>query len=450
MSLYIEEVKARQIIDSRGNPTIEADIYLSDGSFGRASVPSGASTGSYEAVELRDKEQSMFMGRGVLQAVDNINSVISPAIIGLSVLNQREIDNILINLDGTKNKSKLGGNAILAVSLAAARAASSALSTPLYRYLGGINASILPTPMMNILNGGAHANNNIDFQEFMITPAGALNFSEAVRMGSEIFHALGKILKDKGYNTSVGDEGGYAPNLNSNEEAVEIILEAIKKAGYTTNDVKICLDIASSEFYEDGKYNLKGENKTFTSAQMAEFLERWVNKYPIISIEDGMAEDDFEGWKLLTEKIGKKCQLVGDDLFVTNVCRLSTGIQKGIANSILIKPNQIGTLSETFDTINLAKRHGYTTIISHRSGETEDTFIADLAVGLNSGLIKTGSMSRSDRVSKYNRLMRIEEELGFGSKYLGFGAFSSIKDINNLEDIGKHCECQGCEGGCCE
>lgn len=449
MSLYIEEVKARQIIDSRGNPTIEADIYLSDGSFGRASVPSGASTGSYEAVELRDKEQSMFMGRGVLQAVDNINSVISPAIIGLSVLNQREIDNILINLDGTKNKSKLGGNAILAVSLAAARAASSALSTPLYRYLGGINASILPTPMMNILNGGAHANNNIDFQEFMITPAGALNFSEAVRMGSEIFHTLGKILKDKGYNTSVGDEGGYAPNLNSNEEAVEIILEAIKKAGYTTNDVKICLDIASSEFYEDGKYNLKGENKTFTSAQMAEFLERWVNKYPIISIEDGMAEDDFEGWKLLTEKIGKKCQLVGDDLYVTNVCRLSTGIQKGIANSILIKPNQIGTLSETFDTINLAKRHGYTTIISHRSGETEDTFIADLAVGTNSGLIKTGSMSRSDRVSKYNRLMRIEEELGFGSKYLGFGAFSSIKDIN-LEDIGKHCECQGCEGGCCE
>ncbi len=441
MSIYIEEVKARQIIDSRGNPTVEADIFLSDGIMGRASVPSGASTGAYEAYELRDKENSMFSGKGVLQAVDNVNSIIAPEIIGFNIFNQREIDNLLINLDGTQNKSRLGANAILSVSLACARTAANALNIPLYQYIGGINASILPTPMMNILNGGAHANNNIDFQEFMITPVGAPNFSEAVRIGAEIFHTLGKILKEKGYNTAVGDEGGYAPDLQSNEEGIEIILEAIKKAGYSTDCVKICLDIASSEFYKDNMYHL--ENKILSSREMAEFLEKWVNKYPIISIEDGMAEDDFEGWKLLTQKIGDKCQLVGDDLFVTNVCRLNNGIQKKIANSILIKPNQIGTLSETLDTVNLAKRAGYSVIISHRSGETEDTFIADLAVGLNSGLIKTGSMSRSDRVSKYNRLIRIEEELGLASKYTGLCSFSGTRKID------KHCECEGCEGGCC-
>ncbi len=444
MSIFIENVKARQILDSRGNPTVEADVLLSNGAKGRASVPSGASTGRYEAIELRDKEKSMYGGRGVLQAVDNINSVITPEITGFDIFNQREIDNFLINLDGTKNKSRLGANAILAVSLSCANAASAALNIPLYRYIGGINATILPTPMMNILNGGAHANNNIDFQEFMIAPVCALNFNEAVRIGSEIFHTLGKILKNEGYSTSVGDEGGYAPDLKSNEEAIELIIEAIKEAGYSTDCVKICLDVASSEFYKDGKYYLKSEDKTLTNREMAEFLENWTDKYPVISIEDGMAEDDFEGWKILTDKIGNKCQLVGDDLFVTNVCRLDEGIQKGIANSILIKPNQIGTLSETFDTVNLAKKSGYSVIISHRSGETEDTFIADLAVGLNSGLIKTGSMSRCDRVAKYNRLIRIEEELGLASKYYGLCSFSGIKKVN------QYYECDGCEGGCCE
>jgi len=447
MSFYIEEVKSRQIIDSRGNPTVETDIILQNGIIGRASVPSGASTGAHEALELRDNEKSMFLGKGVLQAVDNVNSVIAPELTGTDVLNQREIDNLLLNLDGTENKSKLGANAMLSVSLASARAASLALNVPLFRYLGGINAVTLPVPMMNIINGGVHADNSLDFQEFMIAPAGAVNFNEAVRIGAEIFHTLKNVLKSRGYNTSVGDEGGFAPNLSSNEEGVELILEAIEKAGYSADTVKICLDIASSEFYDEGKYYLKGENKVLSSLEMAEYLEKWVQKYPIISIEDAMAEDDFSGWKILTQKIGDKCQLVGDDLFVTNVCRLNLGIQKGIANSILIKVNQIGTLSETFDTVNLAKEAGYSTVISHRSGETDDTFIADLAVGLNSGLIKTGSMSRMDRVSKYNQLIRIEETLGLASRYLGLRAFSGFQ---NKEYLDKSCGCTGCEGGCCE
>ncbi len=430
-NFYIEEIKARQIIDSRGNPTIETDITLSNGKTGRAAVPSGASTGVNEALELRDNEKSIYMGKSVLQAVDNVNSIIAHELIGENVLNQREIDNQLLQLDCTENKSKLGANAILSVSLAAAKAGANALDIPLYQYLGGISAITLPVPMMNILNGGAHADNNIDFQEFMIAPIGAVNFQEAVRMGSEIFHTLKDILKNKGLVTAVGDEGGFAPNLGSNKEAIEIIIESIKKAGYTTDLVKICLDVASSEFYADGKYYLKGENKTLNSIEMSDFLKNLAEKYPIISIEDGMAENDFEGWRMLTEKLGARCQLVGDDLFVTNTCLLSRGIQKGIANSILIKPNQIGTLSETMDAIFMAKEAGYTTIISHRSGETEDTFIADLAVGVNSGQIKTGSISRSERVSKYNQLIRIEEELGLAAKYPGLKAFRGQKPIKD-------------------
>lgn len=430
-NFYIEEIKARQIIDSRGNPTIETDITLSNGKTGRAAVPSGASTGVNEALELRDNEKSIYMGKSVLQAVDNVNSIIAHELIGENVLNQREIDNQLLQLDCTENKSKLGANAILSVSLAAAKAGANALDIPLYQYLGGISAMTLPVPMMNILNGGAHADNNIDFQEFMIAPIGAVNFQEAVRMGSEIFHTLKDILKNKGLVTAVGDEGGFAPNLGSNKEAIEIIIESIKKAGYTTDLVKICLDVASSEFYADGKYYLKGENKTLNSIEMSDFLKNLAEKYPIISIEDGMAENDFEGWRMLTEKLGARCQLVGDDLFVTNTCLLSRGIQKGIANSILIKPNQIGTLSETMDAIFMAKEAGYTTIISHRSGETEDTFIADLAVGVNSGQIKTGSISRSERVSKYNQLIRIEEELGLAAKYPGLKAFRGQKPIKD-------------------
>ena len=430
-NFYIEEIKARQIIDSRGNPTIETDITLSNGKTGRAAVPSGASTGVNEALELRDNEKSIYMGKSVLQAVDNVNSIIAHELIGENVLNQREIDNQLLQLDCTENKSKLGANAILSVSLAAAKAGANALDIPLYQYLGGISAITLPVPMMNILNGGAHADNNIDFQEFMIAPIGAVNFQEAVRMGSEIFHTLKDILKNKGLVTAVGDEGGFAPNLGSNKEAIEIIIESIKKAGYTTDLVKICLDVASSEFYADGKYYLKRENKTLNSIEMSDFLKNLAEKYPIISIEDGMAENDFEGWRMLTEKLGARCQLVGDDLFVTNTCLLSRGIQKGIANSILIKPNQIGTLSETMDAIFMAKEAGYTTIISHRSGETEDTFIADLAVGVNSGQIKTGSISRSERVSKYNQLIRIEEELGLAAKYPGLKAFRGQKPIKD-------------------
>ena len=428
MATFIEDVKARQILDSRGNPTVEVDVTLSCGVVGRAAVPSGASTGIFEALELRDGDKSTYLGKGVLQAVDNVNSIIAPELIGEDASNQQEIDRIMLALDGTPNKSKLGANAILGVSLAVAKAASLAYEMPLYRYLGGINAVTLPVPMMNIINGGAHADNNVDFQEFMIAPVGAENFQEAIRMGAEVFHNLKAVLKSRGMVTSVGDEGGFAPNLSSNEEALKVIVEAIEKAGYTTEQVKICLDVASSEFYENGKYTLAGEGgKSFTSEEMASFLEDWVNKYPIISIEDGMAEEDWEGWKILTDKIGHKCQLVGDDLFVTNTSRLSTGIEKGVANSILIKVNQIGSLTETLASINMAHEAGYTAISSHRSGETEDTFIADLAVATNCGQIKTGSASRSDRIAKYNQLIRIEQELGSAAKYIGLKAFSGQK-----------------------
>lgn len=437
MPTFIEDVKARQILDSRGNPTVEVDVTLSCGVVGRAAVPSGASTGVHEAIELRDGDKSMYLGKGVLQAVDNVNSKIAPELIGEDASNQQEIDRLLLNLDGTQNKSNLGANAMLGVSLAVAKAASLAYEMPLYRYLGGVNATTLPTPMMNIINGGAHADNNIDFQEFMIAPVGANTFQEAIRMGAEVFHHLKKVLGDRGLATSVGDEGGFAPNLGSNEEGIQVILEAIKNAGYTTEQIKICLDVASSEFYKDGKYVLAGEgNKTFTSAEMADFLASWVDKYPIISIEDGMAEEDWDGWKILTEKLGDKCQLVGDDLFVTNVKLLSQGIERNIANSILIKVNQIGTLSETLEAINMAHNAGYTAISSHRSGETEDTFIADLAVATNCGQIKTGSASRSDRIAKYNQLIRIEQELGSSAKYLGLKAFNGVK-----------CDCK-CGCGC--
>lgn len=430
MPTFIEDITARQILDSRGNPTVEVDVKLSCGVMGRAAVPSGASTGIYEALELRDGDKSMYLGKGVLQAVDNVNTKIAPELIGEDASNQQEIDRIMLELDGTDNKSNLGANAILGVSLAVAKAASLAYEMPLYRYLGGITATTLPTPMMNIINGGAHADNNVDIQEFMIAPVGAANFQEAIRMGAEVFHNLKSVLHDKGLATSVGDEGGFAPDLNSNSEAIEVILTAIEKAGYTTEQIKICLDPASSEFYEDGKYNLKGEGKVLSREEMVDFYADWVEKYPIISIEDGMAEEDWEGWKLLTEKIGSKCQLVGDDLFVTNTARLSEGIQRGIANSILIKVNQIGTLTETLAAISMAHEAGYTAIISHRSGETEDTFIADLAVATNSGQIKTGSASRTDRIAKYNQLIRIEQELGSASKYLGLRGFNGQKSEN--------------------
>lgn len=428
MPTFIEDIIARQILDSRGNPTVEVDVKLSCGVVGRAAVPSGASTGIFEALELRDGDKSMYLGKGVLQAVDNVNSKIAPELIGEDAANQQEIDRIMLQLDGTENKANLGANAILGVSLAVAKAASLAYEMPLYRYLGGINANILPTPMMNIINGGAHADNNIDFQEFMIAPVGANSFQEAIRMGAEVFHNLKKVLSDKGLATSVGDEGGFAPNLGSNEEGIEVILTAIEKAGYTTDQIKICLDVASSEFYKDGSYVLDGEGgKVLSRQEMVDFLAAWVEKYPIISIEDGMAEEDWEGWKLLTEKIGEKCQLVGDDLFVTNTKRLAEGINKDIANSILIKVNQIGTLTETLAAISMAHQAGYTAISSHRSGETEDTFIADLAVATNCGQIKTGSASRSDRIAKYNQLIRIEQELGAAAQYLGIKAFNGQK-----------------------
>ncbi|MFA7658340.1 MAG: phosphopyruvate hydratase [Candidatus Gastranaerophilaceae bacterium] len=423
MPTFIEDITARQILDSRGNPTVEVDVKLSCGVMGRAAVPSGASTGIFEALELRDGDKSMYLGKGVLQAVDNVNSKIAPELIGEDASNQQEIDSIMLQLDGTSNKSSLGANAILGVSLAVAKAASLAYEMPLYRYLGGISANTLPTPMMNIINGGAHADNNVDLQEFMIAPVGAINFQEAIRMGSETFHNLKKVLSDRGMVTSVGDEGGFAPNLSSNEEAIEVIIEAIKKAGYTTDQIKICLDPASSEFYEDGKYNLKGEGKVLSREEMVDFYANLVEKYPIISIEDGMAEEDWEGWKLITEKLGNKVQLVGDDLFVTNTGRIAEGIQRGVANSVLIKLNQIGTLTETLAAISMAHEAGYTAVISHRSGETEDTFIADLAVATSCGQIKTGSASRSDRIAKYNQLIRIEQELGSASKYLGLKAF---------------------------
>lgn len=426
-STFIEDIVARQILDSRGNPTVEVDVKLSGGIIGRAAVPSGASTGIFEALELRDGDENYYLGKGVTHAVNNVNNVIAPELIGEDASNQQQIDNIMIEIDGTENKSKLGANSILGVSLAVAKAASLAYKMPLYKYLGGLNASILPVPMMNIINGGAHAENNIDFQEFMIAPVGAYNFQEAIRMGAEIFHTLKKVLHKKGMATSVGDEGGFAPNLKSNEEGIEVILEAIDKAGYDTEQIKICLDVASSEFYQDGKYTLAGENKVLSSEEMAEFLTNWVEKYPIISIEDGMAEQDWDGWSLLTQKIGCKCQLVGDDLFVTNTRRLAEGIRRNVANSILIKVNQIGTLSETLDAITTARAGGYTSIVSHRSGETEDTFIADLAVATNCGQIKTGSASRSDRMAKYNQLIRIEQELGASARYLGIQAFNGQK-----------------------
>lgn len=427
MSTYIEDVYARQILDSRGNPTVEVDVKLTNGVRGRAAVPSGASTGIFEALELRDGDKSKYMGKSVQKAVDNVNNIIAPELIGEKASHQKEIDTFMVDMDGTENKSKLGANAILGVSLAVAKAASKAYGMALYRYLGGINALTLPVPMMNIINGGAHADNNIDFQEFMIAPVGAESFSHALEMGCNVFHTLKNVLKNKGMVTSVGDEGGFAPNLKSNSEGIEVILEAIDKAGYNTNQIKICLDVASSEFYDNGKYELKGEGKTFNNSEMTDFLEEWINKYPIISIEDGMAEQDWEGWEMLTRRVGNRCQLVGDDLFVTNTRRLADGIKRNIANSILIKVNQIGTLSETLDAISMAHAAGYTTIISHRSGETEDTFIADLAVAVNSGQIKTGSASRSDRMAKYNQLLRIEQKLGSAAKYLGLQAFNGQK-----------------------
>ena len=424
MSTFIEDIVARQILDSRGNPTVEVDVKLSGGVIGRAAVPSGASTGIFEALELRDGDPHYYGGKSVLKAVNNINNIIAPELIGEKATHQKEIDTFMIDMDGTENKSKLGANAILGVSLACAKAASMAYEMSLYRYLGGINALTLPVPMMNILNGGAHADNNIDFQEFMIAPVGAENFHHSLQIGAEVFHSLKSILKSRNLATSVGDEGGFAPNLQSNSEGVEVIIEAIQKAGYTTDQVKICLDVASSEFFENGVYRLKGENKEFNSEEMAGFLKEWVEKYPIISIEDGMSEEDWDGWKLLTREVGSRCQLVGDDLFVTNTRRLAEGIRRKVANSILIKVNQIGTLSETLDAISMAHSAGYTAIISHRSGETEDSFIADLSVAVNSGQIKTGSMSRSDRIAKYNQLLRIEEKLGSAAKFLGLKAFN--------------------------
>jgi enolase len=425
----IESIEAREILDSRGNPTVEVDVYLEDGTMGRAAVPSGASTGVHEAVELRDGDKNRYGGKGVLKAVENVNTIIAPELEGMDSLDQVGIDRAMIALDGTPNKAKLGANAILGVSMATARAAANYLGLPLYKYLGAYHACVLPVPMANILNGGAHSDNKVDFQEFMVMPIGAKCMHEAVRWTAEVFHALKKVLGSKGYNTGVGDEGGFAPDLQSNEEAIEVILEAIKSAGYTTGrdgDFMIALDPAASELYDEktGKYCLKWTTKEMlTSKQMVDLWEDWTNKYPIISLEDGMAEDDWEGWKMLTDRIGDHVQLVGDDLFVTNTERLKMGLEKGVANSILIKVNQIGTLTETFEAIDLAKRNGYTAVVSHRSGETEDSFIADLVVALETGEIKTGSMSRSERICKYNELMRIEDELGDIAHYAGREVF---------------------------
>ncbi len=415
----IKDVIGREILDSRGNPTVEVDVILQDGSFGRAAVPSGASTGEHEAVELRDGDKARYMGKGVLKAVANVNGEIKKAMKGKDALLQAEVDQMLIDLDGTPNKARLGANAILGASLAMAKAAAISKEMPLYRYIGGDKAKVLPIPMMNILNGGSHADNNVDLQEFMVMPVGATSFKEALRWGAEVFHNLKKILHDKKLSTAVGDEGGFAPDLKSNEEAVEVILAAIDKAGYKAGkDICIALDPASSSFYENGKYILEAEPKVNnTSADMIEFYSRWVEKYPIISIEDGLAEDDWDGWKALTDKLGRKIQIVGDDLFVTNVKRLRMGIERKVANSILIKVNQIGTLTETLDAIELAKRNGYTAVVSHRSGETEDTTIAHLVVGMNTGQIKTGSACRTDRICKYNELLRIEEMLGKKAVY---------------------------------
>lgn len=427
MSLIVE-IYAREVLDSRGNPTVEVEVTTENGTVGSAIVPSGASTGVHEAVELRDGDESRYLGKGTLNAVNNVNEIIADELIGFDIFDQVGIDRALIQIDGTENKSKLGANAILGVSMAVARAAAIESDTPLYEYIGGVNAKTLPVPMMNILNGGEHADNNVDIQEFMVMPAGACSFKEALRMGTEVFHNLKSVLKSKGYNTAVGDEGGFAPNLNSNEEALQTIMEAIEKAGYKAGkDIFLALDVASSEMYENGKYDFKGEGKIYSSQELVNYYCELVEKYPIISIEDGLSEDDWDGWKLLTEKIGNKVQLVGDDLFVTNYSRLNMGIEKGIANSILIKLNQIGTITETLDAIELAKTHGYTCVISHRSGETEDTTIADLAVAVNAGQIKTGSASRTDRICKYNQLLRIEDRLGENSKFLGLSAFYNIK-----------------------
>lgn len=424
----INVIVAREILDSRGNPTVECDVYLDSGVMGRAAVPSGASTGIREALELRDKD-ARYGGKGVMKAVENIHAKIQPALIGFDVTQQASIDAQMIEDDGTENKSNFGANAILGVSMACARAAANYVGLPLYRYLGGMGAVQMPVPMMNVINGGAHANNNLDLQEFMIIPIGAPSFHEAVRYGAETFHALKKIINGRGMSTAVGDEGGFAPNIDSHEEAIELIIEAIKAAGYEPGkDIAIGLDCAASEFYEDGKYVQKGQGKTYTAEEWIKVLEGWVAKYPIISIEDGMAEVDWEGWKKLTDALGRRVQLVGDDLFVTNPKILAEGIQKGVANSILIKVNQIGSLSETLAAIEMAKRAGYSVVVSHRSGETEDSFIADLAVGVNAGQIKTGSMSRSDRMAKYNQLLRIEEELDDQAVYPGRDAFYCIKE----------------------
>ncbi|MFD1067743.1 phosphopyruvate hydratase [Oceanobacillus locisalsi] len=426
---YITDVYAREILDSRGNPTVEVEIFTESGAFGSAIVPSGASTGEYEAVELRDGDKDRYLGKGVEKAVENVNENIAPELIGLDVTRQNIIDALMIDLDGTENKGKLGANAILGVSMAAARAAANHLEVPLYNYLGGFNAKTLPTPMMNILNGGEHADNNVDIQEFMIMPVGAESFKEALRTGAEIFHALKKVLGSKGYNTGVGDEGGFAPDLGSNEEALQTIVEAIEAAGYKVGEeVKLAMDVAASEIYSDGKYNLKGEGVVRTAEEMVNWYEEMISKYPIISIEDGLDENDWEGFKVLTERLGDKVQLVGDDLFVTNTNKLSRGIEEGIGNSILVKVNQIGTLTETFEAIEMAKRAGYTAVISHRSGETEDTSIADIAVATNAGQIKTGAPSRTDRVAKYNQLLRIEDELA------GMGVYGGLSSFYNLAD----------------
>ncbi len=417
----IQQIRAREILDSRGNPTVEAEVTLGGGANGRAAVPSGASTGEHEAVELRDGDKQRYLGKGVLKAVENVNGEIAEALAGADAADQRALDKKMIALDGTENKGRLGANAILAVSMAAARASAAAFSLPLYRYLGGAGANLLPVPMMNILNGGAHADNNVDFQEFMVMPVGAESFSEALRWGVEVFHTLKGVLKKRGYNTAVGDEGGFAPSLKSNVEAIEVVLEAIQQAGYKPGDeIAIALDPAASEFYQDGKYVFKKSDKSARSSEdMVRHWAKWAHDYPIVSIEDGLAEDDWDGWQMLTKELGGKIQLVGDDIFVTNIQIFGEGIGKGIANSILIKLNQIGTVSETLDAIDLARRNGYTSVISHRSGETEDTFIADLAVATGAGQIKTGSASRTDRIAKYNQLLRIEEELGDTARFLG-------------------------------
>jgi enolase len=425
----IIDVHAREILDSRGNPTVEVEVVLESGAMGRVQIPSGASTGEREAIELRDGDKKRYLGKGVLQAVHNVNEVIAPEIIGLFASDQTAVDEKMISLDGTENKSKLGANAILGVSLAVAKAAAEDFGLPLYRYVGGVNARVLPVPMMNILNGGAHADNNVDIQEFMILPVGATCFAEALRMGTEVFHNLKAVLKSKGYATAVGDEGGFAPNLKSNTEAIELILEGIIRAGYRPGEhVFLGIDAAASGFFKGGKYQLKAEAKPKKSSQeMVDFYTAWVEKYPVISIEDGMAENDWKGWKLLSDRLGKTTQIVGDDLFVTNTKIIKRGIQEGIANSVLIKLNQIGTLTETIEAIEMAKHAGYTAVVSHRSGETEDTTIADLVVGCNTGQIKTGSSSRTDRIAKYNQLLRIEEELGDTSRFLGLEVFYNLK-----------------------